>query len=71
MKIINTKGNELINRPDYSKGRLIEKDIDTLIYTTWEELPDKDEKGNIISHDEKPTELDRISAIEDTISVLI
>lgn len=41
MKIYDTKGNELIERPDYSKGRLLQdpKDPDKYIFTTWEEVP--------------------------------
>ena len=41
MKIYDTKGNELTERPDYTKGRLLQdKDNpEHYIYTRWEEVP--------------------------------
>ncbi|MBQ8697973.1 MAG: hypothetical protein IJ521_03110 [Schwartzia sp.] len=47
MKIYDTKGNELTERPDYEKGRILQdpNDPDRYIYTTWEELPAGDGNG--------------------------
>ena len=41
MKIYDTKGNELTERPDYEKGRILQdpNDSDRYIYTTWDEVP--------------------------------
>lgn len=40
MKIYDTKGNELTERPDYTKGRLLQDrdDSEKYIFTTWEEV---------------------------------
>ena len=41
MKIYDTSGKELTERPDYTKGRLLQdKDNpERYIYTTWDEVP--------------------------------
>ena len=41
MKIYDTSGKELTERPDYSKGRLLQdpNDPEKYVYTTWDEIP--------------------------------
>ena len=41
MKIYDTSGKELTERPDYTKGRLLQDkdDPERYIYTTWQEIP--------------------------------
>ena len=61
MKIYDTSGNELTERPDYTLGRLIQdtEDSEKYIYTTWEELPAGDGNGETPkSKDEKLADLD-------------
>lgn len=61
MKIYDTSGNELTERPDYSLGRLVQdiEDPDKYIYTTWEELPAGDGNGETPrSKDQKLADLD-------------
>ncbi|MBR1760894.1 MAG: hypothetical protein IJ741_06920 [Schwartzia sp.] len=61
MKIYDTKGNELTERPDYEKGRILQdpNDPDRYIYTTWEELPAGDGNGETPrSKDQKLADLD-------------
>lgn len=61
MKIYDTKGNEIIGRPDYEKGRILQdpNDSDRYIYTTWEELPAGDGNGETPrSKDQKLADLD-------------
>ena len=69
--IVDTSGN-IINDPDYTKGRLIPKNDEnlTLVYTTWEEDPDKDEDGNVIIHGPKPTVEEQIANLQDAITEL-
>ena len=66
MKIVDFKGNEIsADALDYSKGRLTPGDEpDTLVYSTWEENPDKDEQGNVISHEPVLTVSERMNEIE-------
>lgn len=47
MKIYDTSGNELTERPDYTLGRLVQdpNDSDKYIYTTWAEVPAGDGNG--------------------------
>lgn len=47
MKIYDTSGNELTERPDYTLGRLVQDptDSDKYIYTTWAEVPAGDGNG--------------------------
>jgi hypothetical protein len=64
MKIIDSKGN-VITKPDYTKGRLLEgSDSETLVYWTWEEKPDLDENGDVIDHTPRPSYEDRMAAAE-------
>ena len=66
MKIIkDTSGNILKSKPDYTKGRLLQgDDINTLIYTTWEEQPLVDENGEEIQlEDDKIKQ--RVEALEE------
>ena len=61
MKIYDTKGNELTERPDYDKGRILQdpNDPDRYIYTTWEELPAGEGNGETKkSKDQKLADLD-------------
>lgn len=61
MKIYDTSGNELTERPDYNLGRLVQdpNDSDKYIYTTWEELPAGDGNGETPrSKDQKLADLD-------------
>ena len=61
MKIYDTSGNELTERPDYNLGRLVQdaEDADKYIYTTWEELPAGDGNGETPkTKDEKLADLD-------------
>ena len=61
MKIYDTSGNELTERPDYTLGRLVQDptDSDKYIYTTWEELPAGDGNGETPrSKDQKIADLD-------------
>lgn len=66
MKIVDSKGNEVKkNNLDFTKGRLTQgNDADTLVYSTWEENPDKDEQGNVISHEPVLTTEERMTEIE-------
>ena len=66
MKIVDSKGNEVKkNNLDFTKGRLTQgDDADTLVYSTWEENPDKDEQGNVISHEPVLTAEQRMNEIE-------
>ena len=66
MKIIkNTRGNILESKPDYSRGRLLQgDDINTLIYTTWEEQPPVDETGEEIQLEDAKTQ-QRVKALEE------
>lgn len=66
MKIVDFKGNEVKkNNLDFTKGRLTQgDDADTLVYSTWEENPDKDEQGNVISHEPVLTTEERMTEIE-------
>jgi len=68
MKIYDTSGNELErDEIDFSQGRLLQGDEEeTLIFTTWEELPDDNSKINI-----NPTIEDRIGAIETALEELL
>ena len=47
MKIYDTKGNELTERPDYSKGRLLQdpNNPEIYVYTTWDEVPTGEGNG--------------------------
>lgn len=61
MKIYDTSGNELTERPDYNLGRLVQDptDSDKYIYTTWEELPAGDGNGETPrSKEQKLADLD-------------
>ena len=66
MKIVDFSGKEIAAEGlDYTKGRLTQgDDADTLVYSTWEENPDKDENGNIIDHTPKITVSKRMDEIE-------
>ena len=66
MKIVDSKGNEVKkNNLDFTKGRLTQgDDADTLVYSTWEENPDKDEQGNVISLEPVLTVSERMNEIE-------
>ena len=66
MKIVDSKGNEVKkNNLDFTKGRLTQgDDADTLVYSTWEENPDKDEQGNVIDHTPVLTVSERMDEIE-------
>lgn len=66
MKIVDFKGKEIsADKLDYSKGRLTQgNDADTLVYSTWEENPDKDEQGNVIDHTPVLTVSERMNEIE-------
>lgn len=66
MKIVDSKGNEVKkNNLDFTKGRLTQgDDAGTLVYSTWEENPDKDEQGNVISHEPVLTTEERMTEIE-------
>lgn len=65
MKIVDFSGKEIAAEGlDYTKGRLTQGDDDTLIYSTWEENPDKDDNGNIIDHTPKITVSKRMDEIE-------
>ena len=62
MKIYNTKGQELTERPDYEKGRLLQdpNDPEKYIFTTWEEVPAGEGNGEAgkKSKEEKIADLD-------------
>ncbi len=62
MKIYDTSGNELTERPNYEKGRILQdpNDPDRYIYTTWEEVPAGEGNGESgkKSKTEKLEELD-------------
>lgn len=47
MKIYDTKGNELTERPDYERGRLLQdpNDPERYIYTMWDEVPSGEGNG--------------------------
>ena len=66
MKIVDFNGKEIsADKLDYSKGRLTQGyDSDTLVYSTWEENPDKDEQGNVISHEPVLTTEERMTEVE-------
>ncbi len=66
MKIVDFNGKGIsADKLDYSKGRLTQgDDSDTLVYSTWEENPDKDEQGNVISHEPVLTTEERMTEIE-------
>ena len=50
---------------DFTKGRLTQgDDADTLVYSTWEENPDKDEQGNVSAHTPVLTTEERMTEIE-------
>lgn len=61
MKIYDTSGNELTERPDYTLGRLVQDPTDSekYIYTTWAEVPAGDGNGETPrSKDQKLADLD-------------
>lgn len=66
MKIVDFSGKEIAAEGlDYTKGRLTQgDDADTLVYSTWEENPDKDEQGNVIDHTPVLTVRERMDEIE-------
>ena len=66
MKIVDFSGKEIAAEGlDYTKGRLTQgDDADTLVYSTWEENPDKDEQGNVIDHAPVLTVSERMDEIE-------
>ena len=66
MKIVDFSGKAIAAEGlDYTKGRLTQgDDPDTLVYSTWEENPDKDDNGNIIDHTPKITVSERMDEIE-------
>lgn len=68
MKIYDTSGNELErDEIDFSTGRLLQGDEeDTLVFTTWEELPDENS-----SVETNPTIEDRVGAIETALEELL
>lgn len=50
MKIYDTQGKELTERPDYNLGRLLQdpNDPERYIYTTWAEVPAGEGNGEVI-----------------------
>ena len=68
MKIYDTSGNELErDEIDFSTGRLLQGDEeDTLVFTTWVELPDENS-----SVETNPTIEDRVGAIETALEELL
>ncbi|MBP3261104.1 hypothetical protein [Pseudobutyrivibrio sp.] len=68
MKIYDTSGNELErDEIDFSTGRLLQgNEEDTLVFTTWEELPDENS-----SVETNPTIEDRVGAIETALEELL
>ena len=68
MTIKDYAGNKLTKPEEWQKptGRLIQSkdEVDTLIFATWDEVPDTDEEGNVIDHSEKPSTEERLSATE-------
>ena len=73
MKIVDFKGKEIsADKLDYSKGRLTQGDEpDTLVYSTWEENPDKDEQGNVIDRTPVLTVSERMDEIEAALMELV
>ena len=66
MKIYNTSGEELKERPDYTKGRLLQDpdDPEKLIYSPWDEvLLREEENPNAV---QSISEGERISALEES-----
>lgn len=63
MKITDSTGKALTERPDYTKGRLrqSEADNDTMIFYTWDELPAQEEENGPSN---TPSIEDRLSATE-------
>lgn len=50
---------------DSAVGRLLQgEDSNTLVWTTWAEVPDLDHEGNPIDHTPKPTIEEQISSLE-------
>lgn len=68
MKIIDTSGNEITSEIDYTKGRLLQgDDIDTLVYTTWEEAPQTDLEGNVIDMTKQKPTVESLSKTQKTL----
>lgn len=68
MKIIDTSGNEITSEIDYTKGRLLQgDDIDTLVYTTWEESPQTDLEGNVIDMTKQKPTVESLSKTQKTL----
>ena len=67
MRIVDTAGNELqLENIDFTIGRLLQSiEEDTMIFTTWEELPDVDESGNVIDHTPHPTTEQRVDTLDE------
>jgi len=77
MIIKDYSGNVLTNPEDWQKstGRLLqsEEEEDTLVFTTWEEIPDLDSEGNVIDHsyaDSVPTNAELAAAIEELAGII-
>lgn len=68
MKIYDTSGNELErDEIDFSTGRLLQGDEeDTLVFATWEELPNENS-----SVEANPTIEDRVGALETALEELL
>ena len=47
MKIYDTDGNELTERPNYTKGRLLqdENDPEKFVFSPWDTVPLRDEEN--------------------------
>lgn len=67
MKIYNTSGVELTERPDYSKGRLLQSkdDPEKYIFSPWDEVPLRDEE-NPSAVPENPSDGERLSSLEES-----
>lgn len=71
MTILDVNGKVITERPDYSKGRLVQGgSSDVLIYKTWDECPDTDEEGNEINYNAVSESEQRLRDIEDAMAEL-
>ena len=63
MKIYSTTGKLLKERPDYSKGRLLqdEKDPEKYIFSPWDEVPAREEET---APSKEPTIADQITDMQ-------
>lgn len=70
MKIYNTAGEELTERPDYSKGRLLQdlEDPEKYIFSPWDEVPLREEE---VAPDTSVSLEAKVDALTDVVNAMV